>query len=123
MVMSGTARALKIRNRDGGESSSTGGYREVWTYSVPGAVAVHSQTSDKVSTFKQFWDDHAHCKSRFFLYFVPAADSLGDNWGSSRRAKTVDNLLWPVLNSGRAAKLSTVQEVFARLGSRGIMLS
>ena len=80
---------------------------------------MHQGREDKVSTFAEFWDDHANCKSRFFLYFVPAKDSLGNDWGSSKRAKTVDNMLWPVLTSGRAAKLSTVQEVFAKTRPKG----
>ena len=116
MARSAAARAWRIRVRGSSASSSLDSHREVWTYSVPGAVAVHSKKEDKVSTFKQFWDDHANCKSRFFPYFVPAKNSLATNWGSTNRAKTIDNLLWPLFKSGRAATLSTVQEVFAKLG-------
>ena len=108
LVTSAAARSLVVRD-------GTNGDREVWNYSVPGGTAVHSASEYKVSTFKRFWDDHANCKTRFFLYFVPAKDSVNSNWGSSKRAKKVDQLLWDVIQAGHAAQLATVKSVFERL--------
>ena len=116
LVRSGAARAWRTRLRNDIVRWGASDHKEIWTYSVPGAVAVHSLTGDKkVSTFKHFWDDHAHCRSRFHVYFVPAKDSLGGNWGSGARARAIDSLLWPLISTGRATKLSTVQNVFERL--------